>query len=172
MSGKIYFIRCNDRIKIGYSLNLATRLKSLQTASAHKLELIVSIDGPPALERAIHAHLAPHHSHGEWFFDCAPVRDCISELISIGGQAVGFRPVEPRLKTWPDPIPTADAVPDISDSTLARVQDALAENGRLLPELERRIAANEDFTEIVARAKILAEIIGPSLFPKSCGVAA
>lgn len=96
MTGKIYFIECGGRIKIGFSKNIDARLKCLSVASALPLKLVAAQAGTKRLEKAIHRHLAPHHAQGEWFFDCLHVRSVISEIVLLGGQAIGFQEPPPR----------------------------------------------------------------------------
>jgi hypothetical protein len=68
----IYFIRCGDAIKIGYSdCNPQGRLKTMQTGNPVKLELLAVTDGSETDEVAYHAHFVDLHIHGEWF-RCEP----------------------------------------------------------------------------------------------------
>jgi hypothetical protein len=62
---KVYFIRCGDFIKIGFSEQTERRFKSLQTAAAAPLELLGTIHGERELE--LHRQFAHLRSHGEWF---------------------------------------------------------------------------------------------------------
>lgn len=71
---EVYFAASNGRIKIGYSRNVASRMKDLAGANPHELEVIATIPGGRALEAKIHAALAAHRLKHEWFEDCAEVR--------------------------------------------------------------------------------------------------
>lgn len=71
---EVYFAASNGRIKIGYSRNVAARMKDLAGANPHELEVIATIPGGRALEAKIHAALAAHRIKHEWFNDCAEVR--------------------------------------------------------------------------------------------------
>ncbi len=66
----VYFILNKEvnHIKIGYSKNPKQRLKTLQTSSSHKLELIYSIEGDITIERFLHKQFKNSHIYNEWFY--------------------------------------------------------------------------------------------------------
>lgn len=68
-SGKIYFVRgSKGAVKIGYtSGRVESRLKSLQTGSPDKLELLGVVDGGRELEKLLHKRYAEKRLEGEWF---------------------------------------------------------------------------------------------------------
>lgn len=76
----VYFIG-SDRgpVKIGTTVNLAARLKKLQTGNPTKLKVLVCIEGGADLEALYHARFEPHRLHGEWFAGRA-IRDEIKRL--------------------------------------------------------------------------------------------
>lgn len=86
----VYFVECAGRIKIGFSNDVAARLRQLSTGAPGKLNLIATIEGPHRLERAIHRHLKAHRVKGEWFEDRPEVRTVIAELVASGATAIGF----------------------------------------------------------------------------------
>lgn len=65
----IYFIQAitGGPIKIGSAVNIADRIKSLQTGSASPLCLLVSVVGTVKDERALHRQLREYRFSGEWF---------------------------------------------------------------------------------------------------------
>jgi len=63
----IYFIRCLDAVKIGYSKNPKLRLQALQTANPNKLELLYSFPAFKKWEESIHEDLSNLRINGEWF---------------------------------------------------------------------------------------------------------
>tara|TARA_R100001530_G_scaffold81228_1_gene56652 strand:+ start:52 stop:513 length:462 start_codon:yes stop_codon:yes gene_type:complete len=63
----IYFIRCLDSVKIGYSKNPRIRLSALQTANPNKLELLYSFPSFKHREETIHEDLVHLRKNGEWF---------------------------------------------------------------------------------------------------------
>ncbi len=68
--GYIYLIRAsNDLYKIGRSINVANRLRNLQTSSATPLTLVHSFpsDDMEQAESRLHTEFAYARTHGEWF---------------------------------------------------------------------------------------------------------
>ena len=63
----IYFIKCGDFVKIGYSKSVEKRLKSLQTANPNQLEIISSFDGNRKEEEHIHYRFRKFKVSGDWF---------------------------------------------------------------------------------------------------------
>jgi hypothetical protein len=73
-TGEVYFIRCQEFIKIGFSTSTKGgadyRLRVLQCGCPYPLELLHVIRGvgvTVVLERRLHRLLAKHRTHGEWF---------------------------------------------------------------------------------------------------------
>lgn len=90
MTGKVYFIECAGRIKIGYAKDVRDRIRALSTGAAHNLTLLGTIDGSVHYERAIHARLKHLRQRGEWFVDCDEVRELMALLQTNGPLAIGF----------------------------------------------------------------------------------
>jgi len=65
----IYFIKSENFVKIGYTLNIESRLQSLQSSNPHKLKLIYSIETDHALETLLHKYYQKNNKHhrNEWF---------------------------------------------------------------------------------------------------------
>lgn len=64
---RIYFIRSGDFIKIGFSKNTDYRMRHLQIANPHPLELVIEIEGDKMIENYLHLILKREHHRGEWF---------------------------------------------------------------------------------------------------------
>jgi hypothetical protein len=63
-----YFMGGDDGpIKIGYSVNVKSRLQSIQNASPTRLRVLATSSGGIFRERAYHIHFAAHRLKGEWF---------------------------------------------------------------------------------------------------------
>ena len=76
----VYFIQAAEthRIKIGYSGDVKTRIKSLQTSE--ELNLIYVIEnGTHELEKKLHNQFSKFRSHGEWFNPDDVLLDYIDE---------------------------------------------------------------------------------------------
>lgn len=65
--GWVYFIKAGDFIKIGFALDVATRVKALQTGSAETLQLLWQCPGDQKEEANWHAKFHEQHKRGEWF---------------------------------------------------------------------------------------------------------
>lgn len=79
--GYVYFVAATGRIKIGFTAHPEHRLSSLQRHDMERLTLIATIPGTRALELEIQRRLAAYRLRHEWFRDCDPVWECISELV-------------------------------------------------------------------------------------------
>lgn len=82
MSRSVYFAMQAKRIKIGIAANVQSRLLNLQSDTGGPVELIASVAGTPALERALHMKLKAHRIEGEWFHDCPEVRAAIQNSLN------------------------------------------------------------------------------------------
>ena len=67
MTGIVYFVRCEDYVKVGYSRDLKTRISDLQVGCPYFLELIAAVPGPESLEWIFHTVLRNKRFRGEWF---------------------------------------------------------------------------------------------------------
>ncbi|WLW38125.1 hypothetical protein [Halorubrum tailed virus BLv36] len=66
----VYLIHSNaGHTKIGISMQPQQRKRSLQTGSAHDLELLATrqSQNPAELEKSLHDKYEKHHVRGEWF---------------------------------------------------------------------------------------------------------
>jgi hypothetical protein len=82
--GGVYFVRANDRVKIGKAVNVNNRLSGLQTSSPFNLELVAVAPGGLAEEAAFHAQFAAHRLRGEWFEWCGPIARLVHSLRTKG----------------------------------------------------------------------------------------
>ena len=89
MTGFVYFLRCGDFVKIGYSSKPTARLDALRTATPHESELIAKFPGTISHEKAVHRCLQHLHHRREWFRFTQEVTALISEGL-------------PHLDTTPD----------------------------------------------------------------------
>jgi hypothetical protein len=63
----VYFLRCGDFVKIGYSYDPRKRIEKIQVWSPHDCELMGIAAGGPALEKTLHKDFAADRHRGEWF---------------------------------------------------------------------------------------------------------
>jgi hypothetical protein len=80
--GRIYFMRCQEIIKIGWSRQPVVRHLRLRSIIPFDLELLGSIQGSCAAEKEIHKRLAPlRYGHlQEWFTPSTALVEAIKEL--------------------------------------------------------------------------------------------
>jgi hypothetical protein len=65
--GHVYFFRAGERVKIGFSSNLPSRVKALQTGSPERGFVCRLVAGGRKVERRFHARFAAYRLQGEWF---------------------------------------------------------------------------------------------------------
>ena len=71
---RVYFVRAGDPdaagfapVKIGFTTDVAQRVRQLQTGSAAPLRVLEQVIGTPAIETFFHRVLRRRHIRGEWF---------------------------------------------------------------------------------------------------------
>lgn len=67
-------------IKIGYSTDVAHRIRHLRAETGHDLVLLATFRGDVGDERRIHNRFADSRSHGEWFRSTPALLAYIDEL--------------------------------------------------------------------------------------------
>lgn len=81
----VYFIRAGaGAIKIGRSVNVGSRLATMQTANAEELRIVGRMPGGAAVESMLHTRFAGARMRGEWF-QATP--DLLALIREIGGAA-------------------------------------------------------------------------------------
>ncbi len=85
---EIYFIEAVglDLIKIGYTLKVLERFKGMLTMSPCPLSLLGTIEGGPQKEVELHAQLAEHWSHGEWYRKSPAVMAVVATATPSGAE--------------------------------------------------------------------------------------
>jgi hypothetical protein len=67
----IYVARCQNRYKIGHSIDPEKRMLGLSTGASHAIELVLALaiatDRVRAAEKRAHGYLSKYHVAGEWF---------------------------------------------------------------------------------------------------------
>lgn len=71
----VYFLASAGRIKIGHTVDIEQRIRTLSVASADPLTLLATVRAPRRTEAALHSYLSEHRIAGEWFRDCPEVRE-------------------------------------------------------------------------------------------------
>lgn len=75
----IYFLKANNRIKIGYANDPSQRIPSIQTSSPFDLEVLLIIDGNYDTERELHQKFETFRKSGEWYEYSEPIKSFISK---------------------------------------------------------------------------------------------
>jgi hypothetical protein len=111
-AGVVYFVRAgNSRtVKIGWTSDLASRVRTLQCANSGKLKVLATIPGDEGLEGRLHRHFAKSRIRpkGEWFRLTDDLRAYINSISDA------------RLIRWEH----IRAMPDLSDDELRAAMEA------------------------------------------------
>lgn len=82
MPGWVYYLRVDERIKIGFSTDVRQRMRAYPPTA----ELLAVHPGTRDTERQMHERFAGHLAQGrEWFRVDAPVMDHITAVVSEFG---------------------------------------------------------------------------------------
>lgn len=81
MTGFIYFLRCGEFVKIGYSKEPENRLRYFETGSPYDFEMLAVHPGSERDEAALHRLLAAYRHKGEWFCGCAEIAAIVANGI-------------------------------------------------------------------------------------------
>ena len=77
---KVYFLRCEQFVKIGSGRDLQRRVSAHQISVPFKLELLAVLDGDIDLEKVLHRRFLHHWERGEWFRLEGDLADYIASL--------------------------------------------------------------------------------------------
>jgi Meiotically up-regulated gene 113 len=90
--GYCYFIGGDHgAIKIGHTVNVADRLRTIQSHSPIPLKVLAVVKGSEPRESAYHHQFAEHRLHGEWFSRHPDILAEIERLAQTHGGADGLR---------------------------------------------------------------------------------
>ena len=76
----VYFMECDERIKIGIARDPKRRLRSLQTGNPAQLRILAAFAGDADLEHAIHTKFESTRIGGEWFCKTDELKKFIERL--------------------------------------------------------------------------------------------
>ena len=65
--GEIYFVMCDDYIKIGYSQDPLVQLSDMQVGNPYELLLLARFPGSRETEKMLHDSFSHRRVRGEWF---------------------------------------------------------------------------------------------------------
>lgn len=78
-AGFVYFIRCEERVKIGFSIQPMNRLTKVNADAPFPCQLLGFVAVDSFTEEALHARFSAHRVHGEWFAASDEVLDFIAQ---------------------------------------------------------------------------------------------
>lgn len=146
----VYFLldESSNRVKIGYSKNPTSRIRSIQTACSTPLKLIgVCESFSPSSEKQLHSHLAQYRANLEWFDYNAFVQDVISKClggqISFGEQEVEIQVSQQRRVK--SKLPNSGSLDKLLDSILDNSHEM--EIPKKLPRLFYDLSEYVDFAK-------------------------
>ena len=94
----VYFIREQNKIKIGLSSDPEKRLKTFQTGTPNKLFLMHTIPGNRELEQYLHHLFQGYHLHNEWFSYTGSLREFINKQYTISTPTSIKKPPKNKIK--------------------------------------------------------------------------
>jgi hypothetical protein len=99
----IYFIQDGDDgpIKIGYSDDVARRVRDLSTSTHNKLQILLVISGEREQEDQLHERFGFAHKRGDWFW---PVKDLLSFIDGYKLSTAELSTMAPAHLPPPQPI--------------------------------------------------------------------
>lgn len=65
--GHVYFLRGQNRVKIGHSSDVRKRFETLRTACPEPVRIVKVLKGGVRVERRMHERFAEYRVKGEWF---------------------------------------------------------------------------------------------------------
>jgi len=83
-TGQVYFIQSENGgpVKIGFAVDVKSRISNIQTSRSDKVVLLATIDGTPELEASLHKRFSSSSIGGEWFSPSAE----LMEMIGVTGR--------------------------------------------------------------------------------------
>ena len=79
----IYFIKADNRIKIGYANNPIKRISNIQTSCPFILDVLFIIDGHYTKEQELHKMFITNRLNGEWFEYSDSIKNYIDTNINL-----------------------------------------------------------------------------------------
>lgn len=79
----IYFLKANNKVKIGYADDPSKRIPSIQTSSPYELEVLLIIEGNFDKESELHKRFQKHRTSGEWFDLEGPIQAFIKKNLEF-----------------------------------------------------------------------------------------
>ena len=91
----VYFIVSGNQVKIGWSVNVASRLQGLQVGSSRSLRLVHVVPGKRQDETRFHHEFEAHHIRGEWFRIEGSLATFLEPFLNVAENEAGNSAVKP-----------------------------------------------------------------------------
>ena len=65
--GCVYFCKIGDRVKIGFTHGIKSRMTLLYSQTKQEVLLLAKLPAQPEIEKMIHGYFKAHRIEGEWF---------------------------------------------------------------------------------------------------------
>ncbi len=77
----VYFVKCEDYVKVGYTSNMKNRYKAYVTENPFPTKVLHVIKGGLLIEKMIHNKLAAWLHRGEWFHYNSVTQRLIKQIV-------------------------------------------------------------------------------------------
>lgn len=94
----VYFIKCENYVKVGYTANMKQRFKKYVTENPFPLKVLGIINGGYDVEKKIHKQLETWWHRGEWFTYNIVVRDLIKQIMKENKDNEEVKPKKRRRR--------------------------------------------------------------------------
>lgn len=82
-TGKVYLIRCHERVKIGFTTHWERRFRVLRTACPYPVKVLAVFAGNRTFEQFLHVGFAPYRANGEWFEERGDLADLTAAIEAL-----------------------------------------------------------------------------------------
>jgi hypothetical protein len=96
----VYFVRCQNFIKIGIAVDPSDRLSQLQAGNPVTLELVSYIRAREPFERILHRRFAPYRYNREWFILDGKLKEYVLIIAPLKGASVDSEEMRAVEQAW------------------------------------------------------------------------
>lgn len=81
--GNVYIIRCHSRVKIGFTDNWSSRLRTLKTSCPYPVFVVAVFPGNRTMEGVLHRVFHDLRRHGEWFDEVGGLAELVAAIEAL-----------------------------------------------------------------------------------------
>lgn len=159
--GFIYAIKCDGRVKIGWSLKPYLRFTKIRSDAPAPCEFVGVVPGSRSEERAIHALLAEHRVHSEWFSLEGPVLTFLEQLPTKGRPPADGKRRKKLTGNALNDFLVANRIKGADFGKLVGLSQAMISrlcNGKACPSLGKAIAIQDATGGVVKPSSFIPEM--------------